>query len=248
MNPAEYDNLREVEETMWWFRGMRKILFHVLDGEARRRRVRRALDAGCGTGAMARALSARYGWEMTGVDLSYAGLSKGIEAGVQGLAQCDAGRLPFADGSFGAVVSLDMLVCFEAGAEAQALSEFARVLEPGGLLAVRVSALDVLRSRHSEFVGERQRFTAAGLARALEAAGFRTLRATYANALLLPVALAKFRVWEPLARAAVESAVKPLAPWLDGLLYAPLDLEARWIASGRNLPVGQSVVLIGEKA
>ena len=71
MNPAEYDNLREVEETMWWFRGMRKILFHLLDGEVGKRRVRQALDAGCGTGAMARALSARYGWEMTGVDLRY---------------------------------------------------------------------------------------------------------------------------------------------------------------------------------
>ena len=33
-------------------------------------------------------------------------------------------------------------------------------------------------------------------------AGIRVLRCTYANSLLLPVALAKFRLWEPLMRQA----------------------------------------------
>jgi hypothetical protein len=65
--------------------------------------------------------------------------------------------------------------------------------------------------------------------------------------MLLPVAFFKFRVWEPLLRRPASSGVEPMAPWLDRLLYAPLALEARWIGSGRNLPVGQSVLLIGEK-
>ena len=34
------------------------------------------------------------------------------------------------------------------------------MLKPGGLLAVRVSALDILRSGHLEFAHERQRFIA----------------------------------------------------------------------------------------
>jgi hypothetical protein len=41
--------------------------------------------------------------------------------------------------------------------------------------------------------------------------------------------------------------VEPVAPWLDKLLYAPLALEAAWLGAGHDLPVGQSLVLIGEK-
>jgi hypothetical protein len=67
-------------------------------------------------------------------------------------------------------------------------------------------------------------------------AGLWVLRATYANVLLLTVALAKFRLWEPLLRKPPASGVAPVAGWLDGLLYAPL--EAAWIVRGGNLPIG----------
>jgi hypothetical protein len=35
--------------------------------------------------------------------------------------------------------------------------------------------------------------------------------------------------------------------WLNGLLEAPLAIEAAWVGAGRNFPAGQSLVLIGEK-
>jgi SAM-dependent methyltransferase len=66
--------------------------------------------------------------------------------------------LPFRDGCFDALLSLDVLVHFEAGEEARVIEEFAQVLRPGGLLIVRVAALNILRSRHSEFIRESQRF------------------------------------------------------------------------------------------
>ena len=96
------------------------------------------------------------------------------------------------------------------------------MLRPGGLVVVRAAALDILRSRHSEFVYERQRFTRARLTALCESAGIRVLRCTYANSLLMPVALAKFRVWEPLTRQAPASGVEPVAPWLDRILYGAL--------------------------
>jgi len=48
-------------------------------------------------------------------------------------------------------------------------------------------------------------------------AGVRVLRCSYVNSLLLPVALVKFRVWEPLLRKPPASGVEPVAPWLDKL-------------------------------
>ena len=71
--------------------------------------------------------------------------------------------LPFAVEAFDALLSMDVLVHLKRGEEVRALSEFARVLKPGGLLVLRLGALNALRSRHSEFVRERQRFTVRGL-------------------------------------------------------------------------------------
>src|SRR5262249_15122383 len=155
--------------------------------------------------------------------------------------------LPFAAASFDLVMSLDVIVHFERGQEHYAARELARVLTPGGLLVVRVSALDILHSRHSQFAFERQRFTRRRLIGMFTRAGIRVHRCTYANTLLMPVALAKFRIWEPLTRQMPASGVKPVSAWLDRLLSLPLSLEAAWIGSGRNFPVGQSLVLIGEK-
>jgi hypothetical protein len=123
----------------------------------------------------------------------------------------------------------------------------ARVLAPGGLLVTRSAAFDALRSRHSQFVLERQRFTRGRLTSLMAAAGVRALRCTYANALLLPVALAKFRLWEPILRKEPASGVEPLPPWLDTLLYSALAIEAAWIGAGYSFSAGQSVIFIGEK-
>jgi hypothetical protein len=107
--------------------------------------------------------------------------------------------------------------------------------------------MDALRSRHSEFVQERQRFTRGRLRRAVEAAGFSVERVTYLNSLLLPVAFFKFRIWEPLTPAPAVSGVEPVPPWLDRLLYLPLRAEAALAARGWNFPAGQSLVLLARK-
>jgi hypothetical protein len=115
------------------------------------------------------------------------------------------------------------------------------------LLVVRVSALNALRSRHSEFTRERQRFTRRRLMRTAGDCGFRVLRCTYANTLLLPAALARFRLWEPLTRQPAASGTGPIPAWLDRILYFPLAFEATLLAQGVDLPVGQSLILIAAK-
>ena len=247
MNPAEFAYIARAEQHFWWYRGMRRILYGMLDPLARARRIERVLDGGCGTGYMARRLEERYGWQMYPVDYSLDGLAVGRSLGVQRLVQADIAVLPFPVGAFQAVVSLDVLVHFPRGEEGRVVGELARVLEPGGLLVLRVAALELLRSRHSEHIFERQRFTRRRLAEVCARHGFRLLRATYANALLLPVALAKFRVWEPLLRRPVASGVAGVPRWLDRFLYLPLVCEAGWIRAGLRFPLGQSLILIGER-
>ena len=248
MNPAEFANIAGSERDFWWYRGMRAILFRVFDPYLAGRPVRRALEAGCGTGYLSRLLESGRGWPITALDLSAEGLKYARHMGVSRPVQGDVRRLPFADRSFDVALSIDVLAHLPPGDERQAAAELARVLAPGGLLAVRTAAFDFLRSRHSQFAFERQRFTRRRLVDLFAGAGLEVLRCSYANSLLLPVATLKFRLWEPLLRRPAASGVEPVAPWLDRILYCALALEAAWLGRGHNLPAGQSLLLVARRS
>lgn len=245
MNPAEFANIAAIEESFWWFRGMRRILFRLLDPLAQPGQL--VLEAGCGTGHLSRELEKRYRWRMVPTDLAHEGLSYGRGLGVRRMVQNDITRVPFQTAAFDALLSMDVLVHFPRGAETEPFSEFVRVLKPGGLLVVRVSAMEILRSRHSAFAHERQRFTRPRLLALAKAHDLQVLRCTYLNTLLFPVAFTKFRIIEPLLPGPPESGVQPVPQWLDNLLYMPLALEEQWLGAGLNFPLGQSLLLIARK-
>jgi SAM-dependent methyltransferase len=247
MNPAEFANIAKCEKDFWWYRGQRAIFDRMVAPYLAGRRIARALEAGCGTGYFSHLLQTERQWPVVPVDISADGLRYARAMGVRRLAQADISALPFAANAFDLVLSMDVLPHLPRGAEDHAIAEFGRVLAPGGLLILRVAALDILRSRHSQFAHEVQRFTRGRLAASVGRAGVRVLRCTYANALLMPVAFAKFRIVEPLLRKPAASGVEPVAPWLDRLLYGALAAEAAWIGAGRNFAAGQSLLLVGEK-
>jgi len=247
MNPAEFANIRQSEEAFWWYRGMRATLFRMLEPHLKGHAIRSALEAGCGTGYLSQMLQRERGWKIIPLDFSGDGLHYARQLGVVNPVQGDIRSLPFGDGAFDLVMSVDVIAHLPRGDEHLAARELARVARRGGLVVVRTSALDMLRSRHGEFAHERQRFTRRRLMGLFAGAGIRVLRCSYSNSLLMPIALLKFRLWEPLLRKPAESGVQMVAPWLDRLLYAPLAMEAAWLGAGHNLPAGQSLVLIGEK-
>lgn len=247
MNPAEFANIAKCERDFWWYRGVRAIMDRMLDPHLKGRTIHRALEAGCGTGYLSHLLQSERHLPVIPMDLSADGLRYARDMGVANPVQGDTCHLGFAGSAFDLVLSMDVLPHLPPGTEAQAVKEMARVLAPGGLLAIRAAALDMLRSRHSAFAFERQRFTREQLIGLAQGAGLRVLRCSYTNSLLLPVAFAKFRVWEPLLRKPPASGIDPVPAWLDSLLYSALKLEASFLGAGGSFPVGQSLVLIGEK-
>jgi ubiquinone/menaquinone biosynthesis C-methylase UbiE len=248
MNPAEFANIAKAEEHFWWYRGMKEILFRVLDPIARQRRFDRVLEGGCGTGYLSKVLEERYEWPMYAVDLGWEGLEYASQMGVRRPIQADISALPFPSSSFDGVLSMDVIVHFPLGQEMRAFRELSRVLKPGGLAVIRVSALDILRSHHSRFAHERQRFTKSRLIRCAQEVGWIVERCTYINSLLFPIALAKFRIWEPLSGAQPSSGVEPVSPFLDRMLYTPLAIEAALIEKGLTFPVGQTLLLVAQKS
>ncbi len=119
--------------SLWEYRVAKGILESYADrlGDLAGKRV---LDIGCGLGGKTVAYAEAKA-RVTGVDLSESNIARcaafARERGVDAIfAAGDAERLPFADGSFDAVIANDSLEHF-ANPEA-ALRELARVLAPGG--------------------------------------------------------------------------------------------------------------------
>jgi glycogen(starch) synthase len=96
----------------------------------------RILDVGGGYGRLSLALAPSVGSQVVLADISRDMLARAA-AGAQGLARlnilnADAHHLPFRDDTFDIIVGLDLFCHLEA--PARAVSEFRRVLKPGGLL------------------------------------------------------------------------------------------------------------------
>ena len=123
MNPAEFANIAESEANFWWYRGMREIMFGLLDPLARRRKIGSVLEAGCGTGHFARELQRRYRWRMHSLDLGREGLLYARGYGLDSLTQADIRKLPYRVEAFDAVVSMDVIVHLPRGEEVLPLAE-----------------------------------------------------------------------------------------------------------------------------
>ena len=149
----------------------------VLD-ELREHACRSVLDVGCGTGILAARLRHELnGARVVGCDFSRGMLAHGRArdrrtAWVSG----DAGRLPFRDASFDAVVSTEAFHWFPD--QRAALAEFRRLLRPGGrlLLALvnpRLAVTGRLLALVSRVVGEPFTWrTRREMCRMIAAAGF----------------------------------------------------------------------------
>ncbi|HAN37033.1 MAG: class I SAM-dependent methyltransferase [Actinobacteria bacterium] len=89
----------------------------------------RVLDVGCGDGQVSR-LAARLGAQVVGIDPTWNCVSVANQRGGAVFARAGAAQLPFADGTFDAVVAC--LVFEHIRDVDSAIAEVARVLQPGG--------------------------------------------------------------------------------------------------------------------
>jgi SAM-dependent methyltransferase len=143
---------------------------------------------------------------------------------------------PFPAQSFDAIVSADVL-CHQTVSPQEALSEFFRLLRPGGLLVLNMPAHEWLRSAHDRRVLNARRVTRRSLHDMLRKSGFHRIRTRSWNSLLLPLMILRRKLFRRHQEAA--SDVAPISPWLNMTLYGVSALE-RWIPI--PMPIGGSVM------
>jgi SAM-dependent methyltransferase len=152
--------------------------------------------------------------------------------------------LPYADASFDAVTSLDVL-CHMAVDQPAALREVLRVLRPGGMVVMNLPALPWLRSAHDSRVHTARRYTRASARAAFAEAGFTRIRVRYWNSLLLPLMIIQRKI---LARDAdAPSDVTHFKPWLNQTLFAVTEVERMLAAPGIPFSLGGSVIVTANR-
>jgi SAM-dependent methyltransferase len=228
------------EDRHWWYRGRRSVLERVID-DLRLPPDPRILDAGCGSGRNMVDL-VRHG-TVTGIELSDTSVSLARERGAGEVIEGSVLDMPFADASFELAVSLDVIEHLED--DLTALRELRRVVAPGGALLLTVPAYQWLWSGHDEINHHHRRYTRNSLQRIGEQAGWRQVRTTYFNSLLLPAAIV-LRVLDRFSRKTTESSLDLWVPPepLNWLLERPLALEAALIGRGGRIPAGLSLLAV----
>jgi SAM-dependent methyltransferase len=239
--PAYY----ALEGRHWWFLGRRRLFLRLLEREfPPEARPIELLDFGCGTGAFLEHLE-RFG-EVSAVDGDPNAVAFCHQRGRSEVQLVPPGApLPFADGAFDLVTTLDVIEHIDD--HVGALRELRRVLRPGGRVLVAVPAFMFLWGKQDEVSHHRRRYTAPSLRRALLDAGFTVDRTSYFNTILFPP-VAAVRLGRRLLRrpgsAQSDFELGPAA--LNRALGAVFGAEAGIVAR-RDLPFGVSLLALARK-
>jgi len=228
------------EDRHWWYRGRRTVLENVIAGLRLPARAR-ILDAGAGSGRNMVELI-RHG-TVTAIELSPTSVCLARAREVGEVVEGSVLDMPFESDSFELATSLDVIEHLED--DLGALRELRRVVTPGGCLLVTVPAYQWLWSGHDVVNHHHRRYTRRSLRVVGEQAGWKQVRTTYFNSLLLPVAMV-LRIMDRFSRKTTESSLDLWVPPqpLNWLMERPLALEAALIARGGRIPAGLSLLSV----
>ena len=165
--------------------------------------------------------------------------------GRRGLVCTSSEELAFRSNSFDAALAGDILQTVPD--DVAALRELRRVLKDGATLCLTVPAYPTLWGEKDEARGHRRRYTATGMRRRLNNAGFEVTRVSYIVAVgLLPSIL------ERLAKTIFSKTIRrerqaaPASKWADATMIFLLDWE-RFLIRYINLPFGTRIVCWARK-
>lgn len=237
MQHDEYLKLAEVEDRMWYFRSLHAHVRRAFGAALRPGAA--VLDAGCGTGGLIlRLREAEPAATFAGIDfmpvaceLARRRCGPAVDVRVASIT-----ALPFADASFDALVSADV-VCQVPDPEVAA-REFFRVLRPGGTVVINVPAYMWMWSYHDDSCQTQHRYTRPEIDALLAGAGFAERRTTHWNALPFPAVWAKRKLFR---RSTDTSDVKEYPRWVDAAFGGLMALEHAWLRAGGRWAWGTSV-------
>ena len=219
----------------------------------------RVLDLGCGFGRHAFE-SARHGAHVVACDMSLAelkdvsGMFKALAYDTSTVTNGDATRLPFADASFDRIIASEVLE--HVPDDGAAFAELARVLKPGGTIAITVPAWLAERvcwalsdEYHAPFVegGHVRIYSAAEVRARLSAVGLVATGSHHAHGLHTPYWWLKCAVGPTNGEHALVKAYHSVLLW-DIAGRRPHSIITKFLDKVLNPVLGKSLVVYAEKS
>lgn len=239
MDAQQYHLLAQVEQRHWWHRVLRRAIRETLRRYHRKDRLR-VLDAGCGTGGVS--LDLRDQHDVTSFDISPLALSYARSQGLTKLARASVVALPFADRSFDAVISIDVISHHAVTSDLEALREARRVLAPGGLLLLQLSAFKWLAGEHDRAVRQ-DRYSRRQVVELLNRSGLKRVLTRYRLAFLPPLMVVNNLLASLRSEDAEPDLALPSAP-VNALLHLAGRLDYRF---GQPAPLGSSLWCVARR-
>lgn len=242
MEISEYKNIFENEKRHFFYVSTHGLVLNLIKKYVKKSRPQ-ILDAGCGTGGLAKGLESVG--KVTGVDYSAEALKFAQRRGLS-LKKGSVEALPFKDGSFDVVTSVDVIYHKWVKNDGTALKEMKRVLRKGGLLVLRVPANKFLYSAHDRQVMTARRYSKRELQRKIEETGFKIKQISYVHSPIFLLSLANVLV-ERFTGKKGNSAIGKVPSLLNKLLTLILNFEGELIVKGIPIPFGQGLVCVAEE-
>jgi ubiquinone/menaquinone biosynthesis C-methylase UbiE len=247
MNLEEYHKMHALEKQYWWFQGRRKVILDTLRQHARRDSASDRpviLDIGCGTGMMLEDLQ-QMG-SATGLDFSMVALEYCQKRGINKLGRADVRNIPVKSNSVDIITALDLIEHIED--DHGLMSEFQRVLKPGGIAVMSVPAHKKLWSGHDVALHHFRRYEKPEFRKLVEGAGLRPRKYTYgmATAYVPAILIRNYKKLRGLNDKNQCTDEFPIPAWLNGILKKSVEAESIWLRKF-DLPVGLSLLCVAEK-
>lgn len=247
MEVAEYQNIADHEEGHFYYVAVHELILHFIEEYGNLSGHLEILDAGCGTGGLAKKLE-RYG-SVTGVDLAPEALRISADKGVR-IVESSIESMPFSTNHFDMAVSVDVIYHQHVKDDVRALKEINRVLKDGGLFVIRVPANPRLFSNHDRCVQTARRYTERELREKLEASRFEVLRITHCQWGLYFPAWVKARLDDRNPsdqEVAGKSAIGKTNPIINQSMKVLSSMEKSLMAGGVNCPFGIGLLAVARK-
>jgi 2-polyprenyl-3-methyl-5-hydroxy-6-metoxy-1,4-benzoquinol methylase len=240
MDATLYDELHRVEQTHWWFRARRHIVWSLvrryIGGDTHRRL--QVCELGCGTGGNLAAIADEHdvvGIECSPQALAYARQSLGSRV-------C-YGRLPneidLEPQSFDVVLMTDVLEHIED--DAASAETALRLLRAGGIVVATVPAYQWLYSPRDAHHHHFRRYSKRRFAALWKTPNVQTLLLSHYNTLLFPLAAIARLVSKGAPSRRESGDLSVPGPWVNNLLARIMRSETN-LLDRLPLPVGLSLI------
>lgn len=235
MKAEEFDRIRLLENTHWWYIG-RKTLLDYLKSKLGLNNAM-ILDAGCGTGFAGKILS-DCGTVISLDTSENAFLDDNVIANP---VLASINDTPFQDNTFDLVVAMDLLEHLED--DTTAIMEIQRICKESGYVFITVPAYQCMWSAHDEALDHKRRYSLNDIVDKLKAVGFSIEKASYFVSTAFPAGF----IHRMIQRKSSPSSDLAPVPWIVNTILASIMKCEAWIAWTIGLPFGMTAFVLAKK-